>query len=181
MLRIILFFLTISVFAQSNKVEIVKNADGTKLVVDGKDFMINGINWDYVPIGTDVTNANFYEQPDDIIKAGLDIEMSLLQNMNVNVVRQYVGVPPKWVTYIYEKYGIYTLLNHSFGRYGLTLDGVWTPVTIYSDEKTQEQLVSDMINLVKDYKDVPGILMYMMGNENNYGLFWARSRNRRFP
>ena len=180
-LRIILFFLTISVFAQSNKVEIVKNAGGTKLVVDGKDFMINGMNWDYVPIGTDVTNANFYEKSDDIIKAGLDIEMSLLQNMNVNVVRQYVGVPPKWVTYIYEKYGIYTLLNHSFGRYGLTLNGVWTPVTIYSDEKTQEQLVSDMINLVKEYKDVPGILMYMMGNENNYGLFWAGAETEDFP
>ena len=180
-LGLVLFLLSTAVFAQSNKVEILKNAEGTKLVVDGKDFMINGVNWDYVPIGTDVTNANFYEQPDDIIKAGLDTEMSLLQNMNVNVVRQYVGVPAKWVAYIYEKYGVYTLLNHSFGRYGLTLDGVWTPVTIYTDEKTQEQLVADMTKLVKDYKDVPGILMYMMGNENNYGLFWQGAETEDFP
>ncbi|MCL6296403.1 glycosidase [Jejuia spongiicola] len=180
-LRLLLFLFTVSTFAQANKVEIVSSEEGQKLVVDGKDFMLNGVNWDYVPIGTDVTNANFYEQPDDIIKAGLDTEMGLLKNMNVNVIRQYVGVPAKWVTYIYEKYGIYTLLNHSFGRYGLTLDGVWTPVTIYSDEKTQEQLVSDMINLVKEYKDVPGILMYMMGNENNYGLFWQGAETEDFP
>ena len=180
-LRLLIFLLAVSTFAQANKVEIVKNADGTKLVVDGKDFMMNGINWDYVPIGTDVTNANFWELPDDVIKAGLDTEMGLLQNMNVNIVRQYVGVPPKWITYIYEKYGIYTLLNHSFGRYGLTLNGDWTPVTNYSDEKTQEQLVSDMINLVKDYKDVPGVIMYMMGNENNYGLFWQGAETEDFP
>ncbi|MFD2725551.1 glycoside hydrolase family 2 TIM barrel-domain containing protein [Hyunsoonleella rubra] len=181
LLRLVFLLLTSSLFAQANKVEIVKNDQGTKLVVDGKDFMMNGINWDYVPIGTDVTNANFWELSDDVIKAGLDTEMGLLKNMNVNVVRQYVGVPAKWVTYIYEKYGIYTLLNHSFGRYGLTLDGVWTPVTIYTDEKTQEQLVSDMMKLVEDYKDVPGILMYMMGNENNYGLFWAGNETEDFP
>ena len=180
-LRLLLFLFTASTFAQANKVEIVSSEEGQKLVVDGKDFMLNGVNWDYVPIGTDVTNANFYEKSDDIIKAGLDTEMGLLKNMNVNVIRQYVGVPAKWVTYIYEKYGVYTLLNHSFGRYGLTIEGVWTPVTIYSDEKTQEQLVSDMINLVKEYKDVPGVLMYMMGNENNYGLFWQGAETEDFP
>ncbi|GAA4968479.1 glycoside hydrolase family 2 TIM barrel-domain containing protein [Algibacter aquimarinus] len=180
-LRLLLFLFTISAFSQADKVSIVSNDEGKKLVVNGKDFMINGINWDYVPIGTDVTNANFYEQSDDIIKAGLDNEMGLLQNMNVNVVRQYVGVPAKWVTYIYEKYGIYTLLNHQFGRYGLTIDGVWTPVTDYSDKKTQDLLVSEMIQLVEDYKDVPGILMYMMGNENNYGLFWQGAETEDFP
>ena len=150
LLRIFLMLFTTALFAQANKVEIVKNTDGTKLVVDGRDFMINGMNWDYVPIGTDVTNANFYEQSDDVIKAGLDHEMGLLKNMNVNVVRQYVGVPKKWVTYIYEQYGIYTLLNHQFGRYGLTIDGVWTPITDYSDARTQELLVTEMLQLVKD-------------------------------
>jgi hypothetical protein len=180
-LRLVLFLLTVSVFGQANKVEIVKNADGTKLVVDGKDFMLNGVNWDFVPIGTDVTNADFWGKSDDVIRAGLATEMGLLKNMNVNVIRQYVGVPPKWIKYIYEKYGIYTLLNHSFGRYGLTLDGVWTPVTIYSDEKTQEHLVSAMTKLVEDYKDTPGVLMYMMGNENNYGLFWQGAETEDFP
>ncbi|TBN04025.1 glycosidase [Hyunsoonleella flava] len=181
LLRLVFLLFTSAIFAQANKVEIVKNDQGTRLVVDGKDFMINGMNWDYVPIGTDVTNANFYKQSDDIIKAGLDSEMRLLKNMNVNVIRQYTGVPAKWVTYIYEKYGVYTLLNHTFGRYGLTIDGVWTPVTIYSDEKTQELLVSEMMQLVEQYKDVPGILMYMMGNENNYGLFWQGAETEDFP
>ena len=33
------------------------------------------------------------------------------------------GIPPRWIKYIYEKYGIYTVLNHSVGRYGMTIDG----------------------------------------------------------
>jgi len=143
--------------------------------------MMNGMNWDYVPIGTNVVDAEFYKKSDDIIKAGLDAEMSLLQNMNVNVIRQYTGVPAKWVKYIYENYGIYTMLNDSFGRYGLTIDGVWTPITDYKDPRTQELLMSEITNMVTEYKNTPGILLYLIGNENNYGLFWQGAETEDFP
>ena len=142
-------------FSQSAQVSVAKNEDGMKLVVNGEDFIINGMNWDYIPIGTNTVDANFWKKSDEIIMAGLDSEMSLLKNMNVNVIRQYTGVPAKWIQYIYENYGIYTMLNHSFGRYGLTLDGVWTPVTIYSEQRTQEYLLSEVDNLVKEYKNTP--------------------------
>jgi len=180
-LRLLFLVIVIPTFSQSAKVSVVKNNDGMKLVVNGEDFMINGMNWDYIPIGTNTINARFWEKSDDIIKAGLDTEMSLLKNMGVNVIRQYTGVPAKWIQYIYENYGIYTMLNHSFGRYGLTLDGVWTPVTIYDDPKTQEFLLSEVNNLVKEYKDTPGLLMYLLGNENNYGLFWQGAETEDFP
>lgn len=180
-LTLLLFILTFTLFAQSNKVAVVENEEGMRLVVDGEDFMINGMNWDYIPIGTNTVNAGFWNKSDDIIKAGLDSEMSLLKNMNVNVIRQYTGVPAKWIKYIYENYGIYTMLNHSFGRYGLTLDGVWTPVTIYSEKRTQDFLIAEMEALVKGYKNTPGLLMYLLGNENNYGLFWAGAETEDFP
>ena len=178
---ITLFLVTISVFAQSAKVSVLSNQDGDKLIVNGKDFMINGMNWDYIPIGTNTVNADFWKKPDDVIKAGLDTEMGLLKNMGVNVIRQYTGVPAKWIKYIYENYGIYTMLNHSFGRYGLTLDGVWTPVTIYSEPRTQEFLMNEIEQLVNSYKDTPGLLLYLLGNENNYGLFWAGAETEDFP
>ena len=180
-LRITLFLFVSIMFSQQNKVSVKSDASGMKLQVNGEDFMINGMNWDYVPIGTNVVNAQFYEKSDDIIKAGLDAEMALLKNMNVNVIRQYTGVPAKWVKYIYENYGIFTMLNDSFGRYGLTIDGVWTPVTNYSDPRTQEILLSTIEKLVTDYKNTPGILMYLLGNENNYGLFWAGAETEDFP
>jgi len=180
-LKITLFFFTTFLFAQADKVSVVNNDKGMTLVVNGKNFMVNGMNWDYIPIGTNTVNANFWKKSDDVIKAGLDTEMSLLKNMGVNVIRQYTGVPARWIKYIYENYGIYTVLNDSFGRYGLTLDGVWTPVTIYSDPRTQEFLLSEIDKMVKEYKNTPGLLLYLLGNENNYGLFWAGAETEDFP
>jgi hypothetical protein len=180
-LRLALCLFATVVSAQVDQVSVVKNDAGMKLVVNGNDFMINGMNWDYIPVGTNTVNANFWKKSDDIIRAGLDSEMSLLKNMNVNVIRQYTGVPARWIKYIYENYGIYTMLNDPFGRYGLTLDGVWVPVTDYSEPRTQEFLLSEVDKLVKEYKNTPGLLLYLLGNENNYGLFWAGTETEDFP
>lgn len=180
LLQLFLLLLTYASFSQQ-KVSVVKDQDGHRLLVEGESFMINGMNWDYIPIGTNTVDANFWLKPDHIIRAGLDAEMSLLKNMGVNTIRQYTGVPAKWIKYIYENYGIYTVLNHSFGRYGLTIDGVWTPITDYSDAKTQQLLMSEIEQLVKEYKNTPGLLMYLLGNENNYGLFWAGAETEDFP
>ncbi len=179
--RLLLSLMTTMTFAQADKVSVVNNEEGMKLVVNGEDFMINGMNWDYIPIGANTVDAKFWKKPDDVIRAGLDTEMSLLKNMGVNVIRQYTGVPARWIKYIYENYGIYTMLNHSFGRYGLTLDGAWVPVTKYGEERTQQFLLKEMEDLVKGYKDTPGLLLYLLGNENNYGLFWAGAETEDFP
>jgi len=180
-LKLALFLFVNTVFAQVDQVSVVNDEKGMKLVVNGEDFMVNGMNWDYIPIGTNTVNANFWNKSDDVIKAGLDSEMALLKNMGVNTIRQYTGVPARWIQYIYENYGIYTMLNHSFGRYGLTLDGVWTPITDYSDPKTASFLLSEVDKLVKEYKNTPGLLLYLLGNENNYGLFWAGAETEDFP
>ena len=57
---------------------------------------------------------------DAIIQAALDNEMSMLKNMGVNVVRVYTGITPKWVKYIYEKYGNSNIiLNNNIIKYEL--------------------------------------------------------------
>jgi hypothetical protein len=179
-LRLLLFLTTATVFAQYDKVSVVSNEQGMKLVVDGKDLMINGMNWDYYPIGTNFSYS-LWNQPDDVIKAALDSEMGLLKNMGVNVIRQYTGVQPKWIQYIYEKYGIYTMLNHSFGRYGLTLNGNWVPNTEYSDSRTRKLLLKETKDMVQEYKNTPGLLLFLLGNENNYGLFWDGAETENIP
>ncbi len=110
-------------------------------------------------------------QSEAVIRAALNAEMSLLKSMGVNAIRQYSGVQPTWVQYIYEKYGIYTMLNHSFGRYGVTLDDAYIANTEYSDPRVREYLLSEVRAMVEEFKDVPGVLMYLLGNDNNYGLF----------
>jgi hypothetical protein len=38
-----------------------------------------------------------------------------------------------------------------------------------------------LIKLAEDYKDTPGLLLFLLGNENNYGLFWAGAETEDFP
>lgn len=179
---IILYFLLISfcVHAQPAQVKVMQDNSGMKLQVNGREFMVNGMNWDYFPVGTNFSYS-LWKQPDDIIQAALDAEMSLLRNMGVNTIRQYTGVPARWIKYIYENYGIYTMLNHSFGRYGLTLSGAWVANTEYSDPRVRTLLMAEVTQMVNEYKDTPGLLLYLLGNENNYGLFWEGAETEDIP
>ncbi len=180
LLRIILLSCSLSFFAQTNSVKLIDNAQGIRLSVNGNSFMINGMNWDYFPIGTNYSYS-LWNQSEDVIKAALDAEMSLLKNMGVNTIRVYTGIQPKWITYIYETYGIHTMLNHSFGRYGLTINGAWVAKTDYSDATTQAVLLEEMKAVVSEYKNTPGLLMYLLGNENNYGLVWKGAETEDLP
>ena len=176
--QICLFF-SIALFAQSGRVVVVEE-DGWRLQVNGTPFMVNGINWDYFPVGTNFS-FSLWNQSDEFIKKALDDEMALLKNMNVNAIRVYTGIQPKWIKYIYETYGIYTMLNHSFGRYGLTLDGAWVANTEYSDPRVEELLLKEVKELAEEYTNTPGLLLYLLGNENNYGLFWEGAETEDIP
>ena len=166
--------------AQSARVTIVEDAEGMKLTVAGEPLMINGMNWDYFPIGTNYSYS-LWNQPDEIVRAALDEEMGLLKNMGVNAIRVYTGMPAKWITYVYDNFGIYTMLNHSFGRYGLTVDGGWMANTDYADPRVRKLLLAETTQLVRDYKDTRGLLLFLLGNENNYGLFWDGAETEDIP
>lgn len=179
-LTFVLVSFTAMIFAQVDNISVVNNKDGSKLLVNGKYLMINGMNWDYFPIGTNYAYS-LWQQPDNFIKDALDAEMPMLKNMGVNTIRVYVGIQPKWIKYIYENYGIYTILNHSFGRYGLTLSGVWVLNTEYSDVRVHDLLLKEVSDMVAEYKNTPGLLVYLLGNENNYGLFWQGAETENIP
>jgi beta-galactosidase len=164
----------------AQRVQIVSDAAGSRIQVDGRDFMVLGMNWDYFPIGTNYA-YNFWGQPDAFIKGALDREMSLLKSMGVNAIRQYAGVPPKWVRYIYETYGIFTVLNHPLGRYGFTVNGVYQAQTDYSNPRVRSAIIAEVTALVEQFKGTPGVLMWLLGNENNYGLEWKSAETENLP
>lgn len=174
------FFLSVPLRAQEERISVVNDRTGTRLLVNGKPFMVNGMNWDYFPIGTNYSYS-LWTQPDNVIKAALDIDMLMLKNMGVNAIRQHSGVPARWVRYIYEKYGIYTMIYSSFGRYGVTVGGSWMNNTDYADPRVRRVLLDEARQLVKDYNNTPGILLYLLGNENNYGLFWQGAEAENIP
>lgn len=161
---------------EKSSVQLIENT----LHVNAAPFVINGINWNYRPIGHNY-EYNLWGQSDEKIRKVLDTEMTMLQDMGVNTLRLYTGIPPKWIIYIHEKHNIYTMINHSFGRYGIEVKGEWIANTDYADTQTIDALMSEVSEMVDQYQETPGLLGYILGNENNYGLFWKGSETENIP
>lgn len=159
-------------WAAANEVTIIEDDQGWKLQVDGEDYFVRGMNWGYVPVGENYS-YDFWGQTDEFIEKALREEMSLLERMGANSIRQYPGIPPRWVTWIYQEYGITTMINPLVGRYGMNIDGRWVPTTDYSDPRTRELIKAETVAIAERYKDVEGVLLILLGNENNYGLSWS--------
>ncbi len=157
--------------AQADRVTTVKDEKGWRLQVNGEDFFVKGVVWGYSPRGQNYT-YNLWGESDDFIRKVLDYEFGLMKAAGINAIRTFSTIPPKWVTYIYREHGIMTVINPLMGRYGYTVGGKWVPFTDYSDPLTRETLKRDMLEIVRTYKDVPGVLMFAFGNESNYGLSW---------
>ena len=166
--------------SEDGRVQIHKDKHGYVLHVDGSPYFLQGINWTYIPIGKNYS-YNLWAEPDWVIKAALEKEMGLLRDMGVNTIRQYTGVPAKWIAYIYHTYGITTVLNHPVGRYGMEIDGSWVAVTNYQDPRTRELLKADIRKMIEEYKDCDGIIFWLLGNENNYGLHWSSFEIEQLP
>ena len=50
---------------------------------------------------------------------------------------------------------------------------MWRAPTNYEDGRTREVISEEINELVEQYRDTPGLLMWLLGNENNYGLYWS--------
>ncbi len=176
----LMLMISASAMAQADRIELQEREDGWRLLVNDEPLMINGMNWDYFPIGTNYM-YNVWDESPAFIRQALDYEMGLLQNMGVNAIRVYTGIPREWIEYIYDNFGIFTMLNHSFGRYGVDLNGVWMANTEYSDPRVKELLLREVSELVREFDGTRGLLLYLLGNENNYGLFWGGAETEDIP
>ncbi len=158
----------------------VKDEYGWKLQVDGSDYYIKGVVWEYTPRGENASNK-IWAESEAQIRAVLDYDFSLLQEAGVNTIRSFSMLPPRWVTYVYDNYGIRTVVNPMMGRYGTHIDGSYIEFTNYSDEITRQTLKAESLDIVRAYKDVPGVLMFAFGNESNYGLSWSSFEIQNLP
>jgi hypothetical protein len=155
--------------AMATEVRIVAGEGGSMLQVDGKPFFVKGVTWSMTPVGFKY-DYSLWGQPEAIIQATLARDLPIMRTMGLNTVR--ASVPEAWVETIHRDYGIYTIVNDFCGRYGLTLDGQWVFPTDYSAARTRQHIIATWEDLARRYKDVPGVLLYALGNENNYGLEW---------
>ncbi len=158
--------------AHATEAHVVHDERGYKLRVDGVDVLVRGMNWGYSPIGWNYSYS-LWAQDDAFIERALHRDMELLRAMGVNAIRQFPDIPPRWVAWIHAHYGIYTIMNNTMGRYGATIDGVWTPQIDYARPAHRAALIADLVAMVERYRGTPGVVMWLLGNENNYGLAWT--------
>jgi len=145
-------------------VKIIRNAQtGDRVALDGKTMMIRGVCYSPVPIGKDY-EYNFWGDP---AKPWL-VDGKAIHDMGGNTVRFYrLGKNPEEVKQVFDdlhnKYGLHFLVGHYLGFWN------W-PAPNYTDEEFKQKVRNEVLEMVRLYKDNPGVLMWVLGNENNYSF-----------
>jgi len=137
-----------------------------QLLVERKPYIVKGVCYSPIPIGQN----HEYDWWSDPNKPWL-VDGKLMREMGVNTVRVYqTGQDPeavrKVIRDLYELYGIRTILGHWLGFWEY-------PCPFYADKEFQERIKKEVLETVNLYKDEPGILLWILGNENNYSC-WGR-------
>lgn len=132
-----------------------------QLIVDKKPYIVKGVCYNPIPIG----QSHNYDWWSDGYKPWL-ADAKLMRDMGINTVRMYQpGENPEAVKGVigdlYSKFGIRVAMGNWLGFWEY-------PCPFYADRNFQEKVKKDVLDMVGLYKDEPGILMWILGNENNY-------------
>ena len=134
-----------------------------QLIVERKPYIVKGVCYNPIAIGQN----HEYDWWSDTNKPWI-VDGKLMQEMGINTVRFYKpGENPQTVKQViqdlYQLYGIRTILGHWLG--------LWEyPCPFYADKNFQERIKKEVLDMVNLYKDEPGILLWILGNENNYSF-----------
>jgi len=148
----------------SPKVEVKKLKNNHyQLLVDSKPFIVKGVCYNPVPIG----ESHSYDFWSDA-KEPWKVDGELMKKMGVNTVRFYEpGQNPegvkKVISDLYGLYGIRTIMGHWLGFWNY-------PAPFYADKDFRDNVKRSVLKMVRDYKDEPGILFWVLGNENNFSF-----------
>jgi len=162
---VFLFFLSFLLgasFKPASKVSVKKLKNGHfRLLVDRKPYIVKGVCYNPIPIGKN-HESDWWSDPN---KPWI-VDGKLMKEMGVNTIRIYQpGDNPeevkKVIRDLYELYGIRTILGNWLGFWEY-------PCPFYGDKDFQERVKNEVIRMVELYKDEPGVLLWILGNENNY-------------
>lgn len=132
-----------------------------QLLVKGEPYLIKGAVYQPIPIGHS-HQYNFWADPNQ----PWIVDGELMQQMGINSVRFFQAgadahQTKKVIGHLYQNYGIRTIMGHWMDY--------WTPGN-YADEKYRQDLTNQVLEMVRTYKDEEGVLLWILGNENN--LSW---------
>ncbi|MFA5063702.1 MAG: hypothetical protein WC578_06520, partial [Candidatus Omnitrophota bacterium] len=131
-----------------------------QLIVERKPYIVKGVCYNPIPIGQNYDYDWWSDPGKPWITDG-----KLMQDMGLNTGRIYtVGQNPQAVKQVirdfFKLYGIRTILGHDLGLW----DG---PCSAYNAKDFREKIKREVLEMVNRYKDEPGVLMWILGNENN--------------
>ena len=150
--------------AKPSRVSIRKLKNGHyQLLVNKKPYLVRGVCYSPISIGQDYS-YNFWGDPN---KPWL-VDGELMRKMGINTVRFYrAGDNPdevkKVISDLYKNYGIYSIMGSWLGFWDY-------PGPFYADKDFREKIKKEVLDMVNAYKSEPGILLWILGNENNYSF-----------
>jgi len=180
------------------KVHLVQYENGHwQLIVDKKPYIIKGITYAPTKVGQspDKGTLAFWMEEDSnengIIDGPYEAwvdknknnkqdkdeptvgDFQLMKEMGVNTMREYHQPhesSKKVLRGMYKKYGIRVIMGDFLGKYTLGSGATWFEGTDYENPEHRKNMMESVRKMVERYKKEPYILMWLLGNENNYGV-----------
>ena len=175
-----------------------------QLLVDDKPYVIRGITYAPTKVGQgpdDGTLTNWMEYDfnnngrcDGPFEAFIDKngndkqdkdepavgDFKLMREMGVNTIRLYhqpFKINKQLLRQLYHDYGIMVIMGDFLGKYALGSGASWYEGTDYTNPGHQKNMLESVKKMVLEFKDEPYILMWILGNENVYGLACNADKN----
>ncbi len=129
------------------------------------DVNNNGINDVFFESYVDKNRNNKRDEDEPVVG-----DAKLLKEMGVNVLRLYHHCyNKKLFRKLYREYGIHIILGDFLGAYTIGSGAPWHQGTDYRDPVQRERMKASVKEMVEEYKDEPYVIMWVLGNENNFG------------
>ena len=186
-------------YSGQGQVRFVKYESGHwQLLVDNKPFLIKGMAYMPSKVGQSPDNGTLVDwmredddhtgQIDAPYKAWVDKygdnkrhddepvvgDLKLMKDMGVNTLRIYYQTYMKedkpFLEKMYKEYGLKVALSNFIGKYAIGSGAKWSEGTDYENPLHQKNMMAYVREMVMEFKDEPYILMWILGNENNYGV-----------
>ncbi|MEA3305459.1 MAG: discoidin domain-containing protein, partial [Candidatus Omnitrophota bacterium] len=143
-----------AVFSKPQSIGPVR-VQGRQILVNGEPFFIKGINYQPIPIGYDINQYDIFNDP------GIyERDFPLLRSMHCNAIRTWAKVTAEeFLDAAYNKAvkPVYVIMGFPIDN---SLD--------YSNPLVKKNIIDEFKIYVSAYKNHPAVLMWAIGNEQNY-------------
>jgi Glycosyl hydrolases family 2, TIM barrel domain len=169
-----------------------------QFLVDGKPFPIKAVTYSVTPVGASPDRGTWNPsrgwQEVDSDKNGIHDgffesyvdknnnnkkdndepavgDATLLKELGANSLRAYHHLYDKeLMRRLYKDYGLYVICGDLLGGYAVGSGATWADGTDYNNPVQRAAMLESVRKMVTEFKDEPYILMWMLGNENIYGV-----------